>query len=313
MSMLVVHLVRQHNGPQPLERFLDSYSVHQAETEHELLLALKGFGSRVEANASLEAAHSRGVDARHMLLPDHGLDLTAYARVVAEVDADRYCFVNSFSRVLVSGWLRLLASALDQPGVSLAGSTGSWASLRDFRRYHVGLSSGYDGVFADPERTRLGFLELTRLRRPSKRDHGRLAFKAAAVAELIRDRGRFDRFPAPHVRTNAFVASRELMLSLGSPRIRRKADAYRLESGRASLTSRVLNGGDRAVIVASDGAIHDPDVWDRSGTFWQGKQEQLIIADNQTDGYEHAPPELRRLLSALAWGQEVVRPEPGLA
>jgi hypothetical protein len=196
----------------------------------------------------------------------------------------------------------------------LAGATGSWASIRDSRRYHLGLSSGYDGVLGDRETTRLGLLEVTRLHRPGKRDHGRLPFKAAALAELIRDRGRFDRFPAPHLRTNAFVASRELMLSTGMPRIRRKADAYRFESGRASLTSRVLKAGERAVVVASDGAIYDPDGWDRSGTFWQGHQEQLIIADNQTDGYERAPLALQRLLSAFAWGHAVgLRPEPGLA
>lgn len=308
MKLLLVHLVRRHNGPAPLERFLESYAAHPPGVEHELLLALKGFDAPVDAQPSLAAARNRGMDPAHIHLPDDGMDLTAYARVVSAVPADRYCFTNSYSRAMADRWLGRLSQALDQPGVALAGATGSWASHQDFRRYQLGLHSGYDDVFDGRERTRLGFLALTRQRNPTKRNNGRLAFKAIAALDLARDRNAFDHFPARHLRTNAFIASRELMVALGVPRIRSKRDAYRLESGPGSFTRRVEDLGRRAVVVGRDGSVHDARHWDESMTFWQGRQQNLLVADNQTDDYDDAEPHVRRLLSQFAWG---LRAKPG--
>lgn len=304
MMLLVVHLVRQQNGPRPLERFLDSYVAHQPGVDHQLLLALKGFTSEAEIGSCVAKVRSCGVEAEYLALEDDGLDLTAYARAVARVHADRYCFLNSFSRILADRWLAHLSNALNEPDVELAGATGSWNSHRDYRRYHLGLRSGYDGVFHDRERTRLGFLELVRQHHPEKRDNGRLAFKTAAAIDLIRERNRFDQFPAHHLRTNAFIASRELMLAVGFPKIRAKRDAYRLESGPASFTGRVADRGKRTLVVGRDGLTYAPDNWAQSLTFWQDTQPNLLVADNQTDDYEKAGAELRRLLSQLAWGSK---------
>jgi hypothetical protein len=302
VKLVLVHLVRRHNGLAPLERFLDSYLAHAPRADHELLLALKGFDTRADADASLAAARVRGLDPGHILLPDDGLDLTAYARVVAAVEADRYCFTNSYSQALAAGWLAHLDRALDEPGVQVAGATGSWASHQDYRRYHLHLPSGYANVFTDRESTRQAFLELTRRHVPAKRDYGRLAFKLAAALDMARDRGAYASFPLPHLRTNAFAASRGLLATLDLPRIRSKRDAYRWESGTSGFTQRALKSGARVVVVGRDGSLYDPGRWDVSRTFWSGAQENLLVADNQTEDYEHAGADGRRVLSALAWG-----------
>ncbi|MGH2861160.1 MAG: hypothetical protein ACRDLT_06585, partial [Solirubrobacteraceae bacterium] len=184
MSLLLVHLVRAGNGLRPLERFLDSYVAHPPQAEHDLLLALKGFASDAEAEPSLGLARERGIIAQRLMLDDTGVDLSAYARVVAEVPADRYCFVNSFSRALADGWLLRLAGALDDSSIGVAGATGSWASHQDYRRYQLGLRSGYDTVFESREAARLAFLELARARVPGKRDNGRIAHAAAAAIDM---------------------------------------------------------------------------------------------------------------------------------
>jgi hypothetical protein len=308
VKLVLVHLVRRHNGPAPLERFLESYAAHAPGTDHELLLALKGFDTPTDVDAPVAAARARGLDPRHIILPDDGLDLTAYVRVVSAVRADRYCFTNSYSRALADGWLAHLNRALDDPHVHVAGATGSWASHQDYRRYHLHLPSGYAGVFTDRERTRQGFLELARQHAPEKRDHGRLAFKLAAAVDMVRDRGAFGRFPVPHLRTNAFAARRELLAELDLPRIRGKRDAYRWESGTAGFTRRVLDSGGRVAVVGRDGSLHDPGGWDRSRTFWSGGQENLLVADNQTEDYAQAGADGRRLLSALAWGSDLAFP-----
>ena len=54
--------------------------------------------------------------------------------------------------------------------------------------------------------------------------------------------------------------------------------------------------------------LDDPERWAQSRTFWQGDQEGLMVADNQTCLYSNGAPERRRLLSAFAWGREAEPP-----
>ena len=304
MTLVVVHLARWQNGLQPLDDFLSSYVRRPAGVSHQLLFALKGFPSEQDATPWLETSRARGVRADHAFVPDDGFDLTAYVRVAKQVPADRYCFLNSFSRVFADDWLAPLAGALDRPGVGLAGATGSWASQHDYRRYQLGLASGYDAVFDGRERTRLAFLELVRASRPEKRNNGRLPFKAMAAFALLRERGGFEPFPTPHIRTNAFAISRDTLMRLRLSRIRSKWDAYRLESGRASITRQIEGMGLRTVVVGREGSPYDADHWHESLTLWQSDQQNLLVADNQTELYAHCDRAQRDLLSRFAWGRE---------
>jgi hypothetical protein len=113
---------------------------------------------------------------------------------------------------------------------------------------------------------------------------------------------RFQGFPAHHLRTNAFMAERALFSRLRIGAVPRKMDAYLLESGRHSLTRQVHALGLRTLVVARDGSTFDHHDWPRSRTLWQGDQEGLMIADNQTRMYASGGLDRRRLLSAFAWG-----------
>jgi hypothetical protein len=42
--------------------------------------------------------------------------------------------------------------------------------------------------------------------------------------------------------------------------------------------------------------------WPQGNVFWQGGQEDLLIADNQTRRYSNGPPQHRDVLSRFAWG-----------
>ena len=84
--------------------------------------------------------------------------------------------------------------------------------------------------------------------------------------------------------------------------IRSKMDAYALENGRHNLTRQAQRMGLRTLVVARDGAAFDEQQWPSSRTFWQGDQEGLLVADNQTRSYAEGGADRRRLLSAFAWG-----------
>jgi hypothetical protein len=115
-------------------------------------------------------------------------------------------------------------------------------------------------------------------------------------------RGRFPAFPNPHLRSNAFMIERDLLLSLDWPRTESKHAAWALESGTQGITAQVRQRSLEARVVGSDGTAYLPDEWPRSATFRSGEQENLLVADNRTRQYAEADPTLRRRLRQMAWG-----------
>jgi hypothetical protein len=294
----VVHLVRAANGLDPFRAFLESYDRHPAGIQHELVLVLKGFPTPAAAEPFLQLAGPRVSET--VSLTDEGRDLTAYFAAAAQLQRDRYCFLNSFSEVLADGWMNLLHAALDDPSVGLAGATGSWASISSLLRFELGLGGPYRGILGSPARTRTVLMSHDAQASASgERPAGRLAAAAGVPGRLLS----FPRFPNHHVRTNAFMLSGDVLTRLGLSAVRKQTDGYRLESGRRSITTQVEQLGLRAVVVARNGVVHDVPDWAASGVLWQGHQEGLLVADNQTRNYDRAGAEVRQLLSGYAWGE----------
>jgi hypothetical protein len=114
-------------------------------------------------------------------------------------------------------------------------------------------------------------------------------------------RRRYPPFPNPHVRTNAFMLQRELMLALDWPTAARKRRALELESGTRSVTRQVWAHGLEAVVAGRDGS-YPRERWRESRTFRSGSQENLLIADNRSRQYAEAPAGRRAQLERFAWG-----------
>jgi hypothetical protein len=119
-------------------------------------------------------------------------------------------------------------------------------------------------------------------------------------------RRQFPPFPNPHVRTNAMMISRELMLSLEWGRVRRKLDAWKLESGWRNITRQVWDRRLDTLVVGRDGRAYGRERYYESNTFRRGDQPNLLVADKRTREFEEAPTDRRRWLFELAWGQQAV-------
>jgi hypothetical protein len=117
-------------------------------------------------------------------------------------------------------------------------------------------------------------------------------------------RRRWPRFPNPHLRTNAFMLSRELMLSAHWPEIATKSRAWELESGNNGLTRHAWSRGLEARVVGRDGTAYRPHEWPSSATFRSGGQANLLVADNRTREWDEAGAAQRAKLSRLAWGAD---------
>jgi hypothetical protein len=319
----VVHLVWGPLGPDPLRRFLRSYRECQPGVDHELVVLFNGVDSE---RRELLAAELDGIEHRLLTLPEPVQDLTAYAQAAECLEHERLCFLNSYSVLLAHDWLAALSDALDQPGSGLVGATGSWASLRAAVLNALLLPSPYRG--AVPKRSVIR--EQMEVIKRELADEGSGAsveemFAAGTSGEAANSRPslaarvlatvkgmapmpeqllRFQEFPAHHLRTNAFMVERALFASLEKRAIKRKMDAYLLESGRNSFTRQVQCRQLRALVVARSGAAFEPEYWPQSRTLWQGDQEGLLVADNQTRSYANGDLDRRRVLSALAWGSQ---------
>ncbi len=272
----VVHLVWGPLGPRPLREFIRSYRAHPAGAEHELVIVLNGVGPTGVGSAggregSREAllAELAGIEHRLIVLERAMLDLAAYGHAARQLECPRLCFLNSYSVLAVDGWLSLLAGALDDPSVGLAGATASWESQAEWVR-------------------------------------GRAIYWPYQLLRLRAARREYPRFPNPHVRTTAFMLDRATVATMGLEHVRNKRAAYLLESGRASITRQVQQRGRRAVVVGGDGRVYDVDEWPRSRSYRSGRQENLLVADNRTRDWQQASPRRRRRLSLDAWGEQAL-------
>ena len=298
-DLCVVHLVRASNGLDPVREFLRSYRRHDAGSDHRLVFALKGFAD--EGSAGEHVALAGDLDPTPIHVLDRGFDLDAYAAVAQRLPCSRYCFLNSFSRVLADGWLAALDAA-HAGGTGLVGASGSWASMLSYSLFHLGLPSAYRRPFGPRAEAIRGF-EALAAERTGVTPSGGLRHRLGQARALLDMSIGFPSFPAAHVRTNAFLIARDVLGRLALAPGRRKVDAHRLESGRRSITAQVRGLGLRALVVDRGGRVYEPDDWPESETFWHGDQAGLLVADGQTDDYEHADASRRRLLSAFAWGE----------
>ncbi len=303
-ELCVAHLVRAHNGIAPLKRFLDSYQTHPGGMEHDLLIVFKGFESPSEKDEYLKVL----APFQHYSLdvPDAGFDISAYFVVVQRYAAEYnyFCFLNSFSEILDSGWLSKLHHHISRPGVGLVGATGSWEShrlesfiLRDI----FDVAQQHYGVYKNKPFWRRAILGGTAARDFYRSvDEGLWDNLGDYLLSLIY----FQPFPNYHLRTNAFMISSRVMSSLKCPVIKDKMDAYRFEGGRSGLTRQIMRKRMKVLVVGRDGGSYEKENWNTSSTFRRSEQKNLLVADNQTRDYQNGTSERREYLSGIAWGHE---------
>ena len=302
----VVHLVWAPLGPEPLSRFLESYRRHETGLPHRLIVVFNGFEVRDDLEPWRRLLAGVEHDELHLVRPV--LDLVAYREVTERVEAASYCFLNSYSVILSDGWLAALDAALRVPGVGLVGATGSWGSIRSYQRFMLGLGGPYASYFSDRRATNVALAVDPPPEPGERRRRQPVRFARALLAQSYG----FATFPAPHIRTNAFMLARGVLDQLRVPVPRGKADAYRLESGRESITCRIEGLQLRSRVVGRDGHAYDQADWYASNTFWRRGQENLLIADNQTTRYTQADMFRREALSRYAWGPQAdVGSDPG--
>jgi hypothetical protein len=295
----VVYLCRFAEGEAPVRRFLQSYENHPAGIEHDLHVLFKGF-SGPGSLASMRALFG-DLPINPIVLADVGYDIGSYIAAASSIPNCRVIFLNTFSQILATDWLRYFDLALNHSAVGVVGATGSWQAnaSRDERAiktilHNIAHLPSYMHRTTLMKRRTGSAIDEQRRKRPLGRY---LLFPFYYFANLYE----FGRYPNPHIRTNAFMIERQRFLSLRRPSFACKRGAFKFESGRFSMTRQILKHGLRPVVVGRDGSVYDVPQWRSSSTFHAGEQKNLIIGDSRTHEYCVAAPESRRFLESQAW------------
>lgn len=290
-DICIVHLVRACNGMGPFERFIESYRSNPGGIEHDLLVVFKGFQLQKELEPYL--LHLGTMQYQTLEISDEGLDITAYrAAVIACAGQYRYfCFLNSNSVLLDRSWLLKLYKCLTVPGVGMVAATGSWQS-------HCG-----HGFLRTLPTIAIYNLRLHKGRYIGRYTAGWLLTGMAETWKVLLFLVKFDRYPNYHLRTNAFMISEALIRKLHWPHVLNKQEAYVFESGKRGINRQILDMGLKLIVVGRDGAGYEKERWNMSNTFRHSKQENLLVADNQTLDYENGTLQWRQHLLSITWGE----------
>ena len=271
----VLYIGFKEYGLTPFKAFLESYRSKSAGLTHTLNIALKGFADLGDARQYIDEISD--LDCTSFVVNNTGYDIGTYYDFARNSSYSYYCFLNSKSLILDNNWLGKIYDYAQLPDVGMVGATGSFESLLT------------------------DYLQ-------QRKEAGKLWWPWREMVRNswfneLRHRLYFPSFPNIHLRTNAFMIRKEVFLNLRHRPIINRIDAARFESGRHSVSRQIKSMKLNVLVVGRDGNAYNSDNWAESGTFWQGNQTNLLVADNQTEKYDTSIEAQRRLLSRKAWGR----------
>ena len=274
----VVYLIWIPFGVELFRNFAISYKKYNSGFEHRLILLFNGVNSSDETNPFHEVAKQFNL-AYISFIKQNGLDLEAYFWLAGQSDSNYLLFLNSFSLILNDNWLLKLMQHASRPKVGIISPSGSYQS------YYSTVFRNNSWKWDNNKLLKENYLKYKLL-----------------IKTIFYWRFLFPSFPNPHIRTNAFLISRELFLSLKRKKLKNKFMAYRLESGYNSITRQIIKKGYEALIVDKNGEAYKITEWGKANIFWKGNQEDLLIGDKQTEQYRLANNATKNKLNQIAWG-----------
>ena len=337
-QVAAVYLARCVDGPDSFVSFVESYNKHSAGLEHDLVVIYKGFENDEDLNNA--RAIFKDIQTYEVVKSDEGFDINAYLHAANQLNHEYYFFMNTFSTIVTDNWLKLVFDASQQKDVGIVGVSGSYESLyTSYQLIHkvmflcnmLGLD--YDEaipyyyhfivkqnqIWIDSKfnaRTRFednfkGKLKTWReiFRQKWHMKTFKYFYKIQSHCKIkYSEFIEYPPFPNPHIRSNGFFIAKRMLDAYPARPIVQKLDACYFESGAKSLTRFILNSGKRAVIAGKNGEVYDVQNWPKSNTFRLGTQENLIVADNQTNCFLAMPDGEKYTHQRMTWGDYLAPP-----
>jgi glycosyltransferase involved in cell wall biosynthesis len=329
-DIAVFYLARLKEGFPAFDAFAQSLRKHPAGLDHDLIIICKGFERRSEF--AVVSAIFKGIPHQITTVDDDiGQDIHSYKAAATRFPHTYACFMNTFTELKSDDWLKKLFDALSLPRVGMVGATASFESLNNsYQLIHTVqlLSSARARHDQEMQRSFKWILgsavyptkpTLKSRYRRCRRFIGDILYNRPAISELLPDCQRewakvsakgspfhfaaqYPQFPNPHIRSNVFMLRRVEMVSMALTEGDPKLAGCAFESSADGLSARILQRGERLLLVGANGKAYDIPEWMNSGCFRSRDQENLLATDNQTrafDSFSNAERETHRM---LAWG-----------
>lgn len=329
----VVYLCRAKEDKNLFINFVNSYKSYPANCPHDLIILFKGYHDT--SSIPLREAQSifEGLDYIGLELPDEGFDIGSYLAAAQQLNHDYLLFFNTSTRINGNNWLELFYQAIKDPSVGLVGATASYESIVS----SIDLINRFsDFYFSNKFRNNPQILDYYRWvvdtinhddqsrKRTRRRIKHRIKDSVKRILNInskwitvfsflfSETKELYSKFPNPHIRSNGFLVSRNLLLNLYADcEIKTKDDACLFESSDFSLTRKIWELGLKTLLVGKNGVSYDIHDWPKSNTFRLGSQENLLISDNQTRAFDNYCKKERVAMSWISWGDSIGAPQSG--
>lgn len=327
----VVYLCRAAEEKTLFLNFIHSYKKFSANCNHELIIIFKGFQDFPQSYLEEIQAIFEPLDYLAIYLSEEGFDVGSYLVTARLVNHNYLFFLNTHTTIVSDVWLSSVYNAINFNNVGLIGTTASYESISST----VSLASRFSDLYFKKEfQKKLYILDYYRwlvIAIDPNNDHFKqlrryIKFKIKnAFNSVFRKkfsntsenndlkylREIYPPFPNPHIRSNGFMISRELLLNLfGEYEVKTKEDACKFESGKESLTRKIWDLGMKTLLVGKNGIAYDVKDWRKSNTFRLGTQSNLLTNDNQTRNYDNFSEQEKMVHAWISWGDDIIRSQP---
>lgn len=272
-------------GKKYLMDFLLSYKENSAGISHNLIVLFNGFRHENELNQFYEVINAMDITLE-VVTTSSKFDIDAYFNIAQiKTEYDYFMFLNTYSIILHSNWLRYFYNNLIMPQVACVSATGAWG---DFKHTDDYINS--------------------------KNRILKLNFDLIDLKKVIYFRFNFYPSVGVHLRTNAFMVKRSIFLAIKRPPVRpfilslifnlnsKKIRSFCFEHGSNSFSQQLLKCGYKILVIDKFGNGLQVNDWAHSNTYHNGLQENLLVQDNQTLKYHVSNSENKNKLKYGTWG-----------
>lgn len=279
-SIAIVYLFYCPYGIEKLKKFLHSYNNNKPYFSNKIYIIFKEIQLKESNLEQVEKeciSYSLNYQILECQLP--GFDINTYQWVAQQVIEDYLIFFNTNSVLLHPNWCDFYTKHITK-------NTGAISATASFNS-HINTVLQENNFHYN---RKLSFKE--------NLASYKMLLKAIFIWPFL-----YKKFPNPHIRTNAFLINRKVFLTLNIKNpLKSKREAYLAESGRNSITQQLLKKNLTVGVVNNNGDYFDLQEAYKANTFWNNQQENLLVADNQTELYKNANETQKKQLSLLAWG-----------
>ena len=263
-NIIVCYLFTKFDKLSSLLNFIRNYSNYNSGLNHKLVICFKLIQDHQIKKISNKLRNIRYIPFIDDF-PLNDYDFGSYKRVAQKYQSNNILFLNSHSYPLCNLWLKLLFKYFDEKKI-------------------IGTTASYESLY-----TSLKFKKIYKF--------------FSYIIKKIKYKKDFFPFPNPHIRTSNFLINSKLFLEfISNKTIKNKEDAWKIESGKNSLTNFFIKNKYAPLVVNSDGNKFTKDKWMISETYNFLNQNKTIISDKHTRKYLKLNKDDKFTFQLKTWG-----------